>query len=103
LLRRLSAWIVCATSSLPVPVSPEISTPALVRATLPISSYTLCICSDAPISGPRRSPASAFTAARSRSFAGDSCGASISWEECDPPSILDSSLMKARAKLSGGD
>ena len=33
LRRRDSAWIVCATSSLPVPVSPVISTVASVGAT----------------------------------------------------------------------
>ena len=41
--RPLSAWIACATSSLPVPLSPWISTVARVGATCLIVSKTSCI------------------------------------------------------------
>ncbi len=39
-LRRLRAWMARATSSLPVPVSPQISTPASVGATFSMKLWT---------------------------------------------------------------
>ena len=54
LLRRLRAWIVCATTPCPVPVSPVRRMLASVRATRPIRSYTFCMGGEAPMSAPNR-------------------------------------------------
>ena len=48
-LRWLLAWMVRATSSLPVPLSPRIITVALVCATWRISSITLCMAGLSPM------------------------------------------------------
>ena len=47
-------WIVLATSSFPVPLSPVTNTLASVGATRSISSYTFCIASDRPTIVPKR-------------------------------------------------
>ncbi len=67
LLRRLLAWIASAASSLPVPLSPVMSTEASVGATRPISSRILRNLGSAPISArrsKRRSSSSRLTAPR---------------------------------------
>src|ERR1700733_16148523 len=46
--RALRAWIACATSSLPEPLSPEMSTVASVGATLSTRSRTACIADERP-------------------------------------------------------
>ena len=53
LLRRgLRSWMVRATNSLPVPLSPVISTVAVLGATCSITRKISCICADAPTSRP---------------------------------------------------
>ena len=54
LRRRLSSWMVRATISLPVPLSPRRSTVASVGATRAILSYTSCIEAERPTRGPKR-------------------------------------------------
>jgi hypothetical protein len=61
--RRLRSWIARATSSLPVPLSPVISTEASVSATRSTRSNTSRIAALSPISAPPRPTA---TRARSR-------------------------------------
>ena len=48
--RGLMAWIDSATSSLPQPLSPQISTVESVGATRPIRSRTFCMAGELPIS-----------------------------------------------------
>jgi hypothetical protein len=52
------SWIACATTSLPVPLSPVTSTVPWLAATADSCSFTRCIAGESPISrsSPRRSP-----------------------------------------------
>ena len=52
--RARRRWMACATSSLPVPVSPVTSTVAWERAATPISAKTFCISGPAADDAPRR-------------------------------------------------
>ena len=45
---ELRAWIACATSSLPEPLSPDISTVASVGATLSTRSRIACMAAEPP-------------------------------------------------------
>ena len=51
-LRGLRSWIVRATSSLPVPLAPVISTEAVLGATISMSRKISCILRDAPLKRP---------------------------------------------------
>ena len=51
-LRLLSEWMVRATSSLPVPLSPVMSTDAVLGATISIKRNTSCIFFEGPTSEP---------------------------------------------------
>ena len=74
-LSLLSRCISLATSSLPVPLSPEISTLARVGATLVINLYRCCMESELPYSSPQRIMTSDAAAWRMQS-----CSSFCAWK-----------------------